>query len=509
MADRLEEYIHRHPLPDNSLNVVSSVDIDVAQLVKDGVLEVVPQNQVKDLRLSSSSFKIPKSDPKFARYVYNGQPFDSLLKEMLKDRGMDIPKMPSLSIREVVAEIRRGWKYISINDFKSFFFQIPIHRKLGNFLVVAVRFGDEIRYYRCIALPMGITFAPAAAQHIALYTKQLLSSLHPDIVFELIIWIDNVILLTNTEEDAAVLRKSYDCILETLGIAAKAWEFGTCLETLGLVIDLSSGVKISPSRKSLEKLNDSFSKFISEPTPRHFLAFHGSAMWITYMAAIPLCFIPDFMNILRSESRFLASFSDPSLIPWDVTRESLKTPKVLEACHRVRDLCLGAQIEGICQNLPPIIAAHSDASTSAMAGISIDNQIRFGLRFECSQLDIFVVELLAGALLSVLLRLRFGDPHPAIPWLWITDNTVAKFSILKGHSASPLGDQTLRFWFKWGIPPSCQMWVPTACMRADGFTRPDKFISNPNSLSSCTIPCLVCPKHDINLIPSWNTVLVV
>ena len=164
-------------------------------------------------------------------------------------------------------------------------------------------------------------------------------------------------------------------------------------------------------------------------------------MWICYLAAIPLAFISDFMTLIREESRYIAQFPPPATPPWNEIRPCLNTPATFSLCQTVATLCENAVLRGPTFSAPPAFVGHSDASCSAMAGVTLDNRVSFSIFQQIAQPDIFIVELLAGALLSIVLRHIHGDSSPPLPWLWITDSLVAKFAMLKGHSAPPLADE--------------------------------------------------------------------
>ena len=119
---------------------------------------------------------------------------------------------------------------------------------------------------------MGISFALSTAQHLAEYTATLLRERFPDTDFDIILWIDNVILLTNNTEDDKILRAAYDDILFHLGIVAKEWECGTSLEALGMDIDLTNST-IKPAQKSLLKIQEVLSEVEKEPSCRNFYKF--------------------------------------------------------------------------------------------------------------------------------------------------------------------------------------------------------------------------------------------
>lgn len=509
LTDLLQDYINKHQQQYLLLKSTptSSNNIELQQLVNEKVIVEV-QDPTK-LMLIATAFKVAKSNGKESRLVYDGQNFDTLIEQALEYKQQTLPKMPPINIRNVTAQILNGWNYISSNDFKSFFYQFQIHPTLSNFFGIKVQLPNgKFKYYKMIVMPQGINFSSSLAQHVALYTKQLLQLQFPNLHFDLVVWIDNILLLTNKLEDDLTLRKAYDLILQQFGIQAKDWETGTQLEVLGLKIDLTQNNKsITPCTRSMEKFTTALNNFTTTPTPRNFLAFHGSAMWMCYVGNIPLCFIPDFMDTIRSESRWIASFKNPSEVPWDTTRKELNNNTLFELCNNIYNICKRARLTQHQHQFPPLHAGFTDASTESMAGISHDNRFAFNFKLSCNPQEIFTTELLAAALYSITLRLHFGDITPRLPWLWIADNTVAKYAILKGHSASTIAEMILRFWCNYGIIPSHVMWVPTKCMKADGFTRSSEFTTNVYNLQNCNNE--TCNKnnneHEAFPVPNWNT----
>jgi hypothetical protein len=479
-------------------------------LVDMKVIQPVDVSNASQLLIIAPTFKVPKSCGKLARSVYNGQRFDTVLQEVLKWKNLQVPPMPNLSIRTVVKQILSGWKYISSNDFTSFFFQIKIHPMLGNLLGIEVHLGNDRRFFKMIALPMGITFSPALAQHIALVLKQYLKQKIAHIDFDIVVWIDNILILTNTPEDNEFVRNEFDKLLQHLGIAAKAWEFPdpetNVITALGLEINLHQQI-IKPSAKSIKKLNDAFDELSSEANPRSFFVFQGLVMWMSYFGNIPLCFMTDFMEIVRKESRWLASFtSRTATVPWYDRRSELDNGNVRTLAGSIRQRCINLIVKGPLYSLPPSLIASSDASATMIAGLTLDHKLAFSLPLVVSPRLIFLSELLAGALLSVMIRHSFPFVCPPLPWLWLTDNTIAKFAVVKGHSASPLAEEILRFWFKFGLFPSHVMWVPTDCMPADKLTRRETFATSFSELKSCELknPGDQVHSHPVAEIPCWN-----
>ena len=352
LADQLLNYVRDHPptTPPYLNPRLSAFDLQWDWLTQNNIVEQVTADKIKDLKVISVGFKVLKSDLKSSRFVWDGGDFDKLVKAMLLHSRQTtststtatpsspssspplLPIMPPISIRNVARRVLSGWKRISTNDYKSFFFLIPIHPTLRNFMGMACRGNDgkTIRFFRMKVLPMGISFAPSTAQHVAEYTTQLLRKKHPLITFDIILWIDNVILLTNTIEDDSLLRRSYDEILAELGIVAKAWEVDTSLEALGLDIDLNQQI-IRPSKKSLEKMNTALDNFVQTPSCRNFYKFHGSTMWIsvtllTFLSSsspTSCLSLPDFNLLLTTVSyslhysllltHFILFFSEHSL----------------------------------------------------------------------------------------------------------------------------------------------------------------------------------------------------
>jgi hypothetical protein len=480
---------------------------DVHKLEQMRVVSSVPADKVDNILLFAQLFKVPKADGISARSVYNGQQFDSMLNLVLKsisteDKTVVVPPMPPLSIRSVVKQLLHGWSHISMIDFTSFFFQIEIHPALGNLLGAKVSINNKLKYYKMKALPMGITFSPALAQHIALQLKHCIKVLLAHISFDMIVWIDNILILTNTEDDNRTVRNEYDKLLKEVGIVAKKWEFpdsNNNITALGLEINLQQKT-IKPSQKSIEKLKSTFDSLKTTATAQSFFVFQGLIMWMCYLGNIPLCEIPQFMTVVRNESRWLAQFTSRSTsVPWMERRKSLSQQQFIETAQDVFNKCINIIVTGPSTSLPPAMIHHTDASTQALAGISLCNSIGFSLKLKSCHRVIHIVEILAGALQSVMIRNRF--PFAKIPWLWVTDNTVAKFAVTKAHSASDLAEEVLRFWLEFGLFPTHVMWVPTTCMRADGLTRPESFVENLKDLNCCQPN----HNHEVHEVPSWTT----
>lgn len=513
LADQLKHFLSR---PENKhfFKPVqpSRHTIDPTGLKNMKVIETASENE---LVLVSYSFLVPKSDGSSARYVFDGSLFDEVLKAMLATKGKTVPPMPKIHIRSAISKILAGWKYISTIDFTSFFFQISIHSALRNFFGILV---NDI-FYRLKVLPMGITFAPALAQHVAEFTIKLLRMRYPNINFEAVVWIDNILILTNSIDDNLFLQNQYSNILQEFDIKAKPWEYDPGIQTLtalGLRIDLRDRT-IVPSKKTLTKLSTAASALLSDPCLANFFSFSGMVTWISYLSASPLSLRHDFMSILRETSRLAASLLEDEE-SWFTRRENIISSSLVDDL-----VCFCNSVIARGDQRPPssVLWGHTDSSTTGFAGILCDNSLvqifDHSIRQNpiscdplCSHRQIAVLEMLAGSLFSLLI-----PSHPVLsrfkyvrngrvryPWLWLVDNTVSKFAIIKGHSSSLLMDRVLRFWLNYGNLPAQVAWVTTLCMRADPLTRPDKFVvTDLSSLPGCSAEC----RHEIIDVPAWNS----
>lgn len=351
------------------------------------VEEIGSENERQKILLFASARKIMKSDGKSARSVYNGQRFDLILEKVLKWKNLEIPPMPPLSIRGCVRQLLQGWKYIASNDLTSFFFQIQIHSTLGNLLGITVHLGNNRKIFKMIALPMGITFSPALAQHIALFIRQYLRKILAHIDFDIVVWIDNFLVLTNTPEDNEIVREEFDKLLLQLGIAAKQWQFPDAnnnnnMEALGLRSNLEQQT-VKPAPKTIDKLNIAYNDLVNNSDPRSFFVFQGLVMWTCYLGNVPLCFANDWMKFVREQARWLASYTNNTQqVPWTTRKRDLEDNTLHSAAQRMLRLSLEVVVTGPLHALPPALISHTDASTEALAGISLCNKLIFSFELK-------------------------------------------------------------------------------------------------------------------------------
>ena len=459
------------------------------------------------LHFSARAFRVPKSDNASSRFVWNGRPFDTFLKEALASRGEDVPKMPRRHLREAAFRILCGWKHISTVDLTSFFFQFRVHPKLSAYFGFFMR-GEALVM---IVLPMGICFAPAWAQHVAEYLVQVVRARLAGKVgpFDIIVWVDNFVVLCDNASDDAVIRDALDAVFAELDLVHKSWEIGavhgTRLTALGLDIDLRRRTVV-PAAKTIETLDDHLDSFISDRTPAAFNALVGSIMHLTFIGTKPICLLPDFMRLVRSQARRFATSAPFQRVEGWYDPDPAFTDATVRLCCAAVVFVRSARLSGEQRRPPPTAEIFTDASNSALAGIS-HSESMFIREAPCHSHKIQTAELLAGVLGAVLLRVPPGG------WTWAVDNTVAKYALLKGHSASDSADRVLRLWFHMAALavaplPAYVAFVPSGCNRADALTR----LTEPAFLSVSSTadervrrPC--DHRHEALPMPRWNFVV--
>jgi hypothetical protein len=172
-------------------------------------------------------------------------------------------------------------------------------------------------------------------------------------------------------------------------------------------------------------------------------------------------------------------------------------------CDMARDRVINAVAFGPIVFNPPAAEIYTDASNEFIGGINEANQV-FALAAPTTHNMIQTAELLGGVLAGVLFQAR--------DWIWAVDNTVARYAIYKGHSASAAADEVLRFAFnlaRAGILqlPTYVAWIPSACNRADPLTRPPESVGGrplEDALQACGPACKFGGRHEAIEIPIWK-----
>jgi hypothetical protein len=262
--------------------------------------------------------------------VLDGRRFDELFHGTLS-----LPKMPSLDIIDIIDRIlSREWVTISSVDISSMFYQFRIHQSMRPFF----HFRNSDGHFHMNALPMGICFAPAFAQHVSNYIVNLVKSNLAQFHFDAFAWIDNFIVVSLSPEADEQIRAAFDQTFLRLSLVTKPWEGGgNRLELLGLSFDLSTKT-VYPTQRALTNLRKSMSTMRELPTVFHLLTWFGHAMWINYtVLRYPLCLRPTIMDTIRTACRApQADWHSPCTFPhwseadrWteELTSASFTTPR--------------------------------------------------------------------------------------------------------------------------------------------------------------------------------------
>ena len=232
------------------------------------------------------AFLVEKSDHKTSRFIWNGGNFDILFHATFGPE----PPMPRLHMRDAVRRLLAGWRRISTADFKSFFFQFGLHpalQRLFGFYMHGTALAMTV-------MPMGICFAPSWAQHVSLYLVELIHARLPSVEFDIIVWIDNLVLLCNSVADEKLIQDTADDLFAEVNLVTKGWQDkpadgGNIIEVLGVNVNLRDHLRptVRPTDAEKQELREARSKFYKERTIENLFRFTGKVMWFSYVGGIP------------------------------------------------------------------------------------------------------------------------------------------------------------------------------------------------------------------------------
>ncbi len=132
----------------------------------------------------------------------------------------------------------------------------------------------------------------------------------------------------------------------------------------------------------------------------------------------------------------------------------------MEALHRAA--C--SAVSGVVSERTSAEEMWSDASTTGLAAVRMPQTTTWAVQTPVHQTAIFAGELAAGLL---------GSEHlqPSNFYNWFVDNEAAARAMLRGHSASQLGDAILSRWISSGKAPGRVTMVPSECNIVDPLSR--------------------------------------
>jgi len=441
-SDSLASQLTLLPAPVSRRTISRNVALhsQLTALLSQGTLQ-----REENPRHCQSFFLVPKSNLASSRLIQDCRQLNELIH-----KAVEVPKMPLPDIRDAINRILRFPVVWSV-DAKSMFYQFAVSSSLSQWL--GGRIGGARGEFTSVvlrALPMGVTFAPTFAQHVANYICECVQRRYSGSRrVDVFAWVDNFVFLAETEEDSDLLRQAFYDIAAIVNLRVKEEIRGPEIELLGLRFDLTKSV-VRPSDRSKGKLQETLAE-ISNGSHEAFMRWLGTALWVNHTTLRrPLCFAEHLMRRLRSIATTADWYGASEITPMTLAQAAEFTTAARESSTSAR---------------PPAERGTetlvSDASTQGMAGLLGDRA--FNWMAPIPQRRIFCAELLAGLCAAEFCKVpeRYG---------WTTDNAAAARAMERGHSSSPLGDEILRKWISRG-PPSMITLVPTECMIADGLSR--------------------------------------
>ena len=505
LADRLRDHIRgdpsclerAKPCDQTCLRGLSPRDLSTAGIAR---------RHEGDVDFSAVAFRVPKSDGATSRFVWNGHEYDKLHQDVMGKP----PKMPTLHPRDVVARILSGWRHISAVDFTSWFFQFGLPPALQTFFSFKMCRNTTM----CMTvLPMGVCWAPTWAQHVALFITQVArrNLEEYNIVFDVVVWIDNLVVLSNSAADSERVQRAIDEVCRQLNVKTKPWECegdgSSITRTLGFEVNLRDQW-LRPAAKSRDKLDAAIDEFRTKRTPAQYFTLVGNLMWFAFVGAHSLCLFGRFMRFLREQSQRAIAAKEQH--QWTTPDTTTFSDDIFNVVHEVYAAVRGTIVHGQQRRPPPSrIKWSTDASPQAAAGVNnYNNDDVFVLPLATTARGILPAELLAGFLASLLYDEDRRRHHPSVTW--VTDNQAAYYAVLKAHSANELADIILCAWLLLSKLPDHVTWVPSNCQPADAFTRTENFPTSTDQyirlLNSHRATCTRCAtdSHETATVPLYD-----
>lgn len=436
----------------------------VDRLLESGTI----QRAVTSGILTSPVFRVMKSDGISSRFILDGREFDLLFKEVFEKP----PRMPELNINLVIERLLdTKWKVISSADIRSMFFQFGLHPSLRSFFHFSMRSSAKhFEDFELCALPMGICFAPAWAQHVSNYIIEIVRRNLPTANFDIIAWIDNFIVVSPDQEKDRIVRQQLDNIFDELYLRAKPWEGGADqLTVLGVSIDLRRHIA-TPTEKSVANLARAYEDIQStHVTPRDFMRWFGQVIWISFaVAKIPLCFFPNTMTTVREVCREHVNLDEENM---------RLTSAVLTECRRLFELLRDAKRTSSLYK-PGTPTIWTDACSTGIGAINPATSQALHIPLHIAEGKMNAAELFCGYIASMIFGVR---DHR-----WITDNTAAFHAFVKGHSPSAAMDMILRLWIP-KCPASDAGWISTRFQSSDIVSRLQQRFTDEELAANCIV----------------------
>jgi hypothetical protein len=414
-------------------------------------------------RMRINAFKVPKGDHE-ARLVLDGRRFDDMLRTLEHQRKLQLPPMPPLHIRDTIDTLLAPSRtVIATVDAKSMFYQFHIHPTLSAFF--ALSGFENVRF---AALPMGITFAPAWAQHLSNHllavTRARYARERHTGEWDAAAWIDNYIFAADNISTMEHVKTIFLALASEVNMRLKEWtvtEGAThTLEALGILLDVRARTA-APTAKSREVMNRFRTALRDERatmTARSFLTFFGHASFVSYaVLRYPLCLIPGLMREQRRLARLRHYDEEPT---------TLSDAEAVEAIQWLDRLTAGRFVMQPPWRQPPVEYC-TDASGTGIGIVIVPvptgHITRVRVQAPLGDGPIFASEMLAGLIAA---------PVAQAGGTWVVDNTSAAYAMIRGHSGSDVLDALLRLWIQTAKLPSAIKIVKSEQQIADALSRP-------------------------------------
>lgn len=437
--------------------------------------------------LFNAVFTVPKSDGHSSRLIFDGR----LVNSLIEKSGIRVPPTPLPPLSELIHR-HLPFKIRATLDAMSMFYQFRVESKSLQALLGFKLGGTRGNFCPLLfgVLPMGLSFAPAFAQHVSMYmldrVRQKIEG--HGVTYVLDVWIDNFIISASTDELCQALVREVQQIAMYLGLRLKpcvtSGSGGIGIDILGLRFE---NLSVSLSDRNCRSLSERMTRVFHNPTPWNFVSWFGSVLFATqYVCETPLCAFTLVMSRLRKVMTGLTchffpglySLVAPSMIPltWH-SRISLSVGE-LECMRQMTEAAMTAVlVPSLSSSEESTMVVWTDASSWGLGGVNVQDDKEpylpeteeiWTLRSNLTDsVGIFAAELAAGVL--ALLRAKEDSGKPAS--VWYTDNAAASRAVIRGHSSSPLGDFLLCALKKNDAWPRSVCLVPSACQRADPLSR--------------------------------------
>jgi hypothetical protein len=298
---------------------------------------------------------------------------------------------------------------------------------------------------------MGVTFAPAFAQHVARYLADE-AIRRSQVKGDIVVWIDNFILVSSDQHNLQILESAFLSLMKEVQLELKEESVYLQIFTaLGITFDLQTGTATIP-----EDFKEG--SITALETTKDALVVFGRFVWANYsVARQPMALYPKVLKGIREAAKM--QLHERPRFDMATVAEMLSLEQNIRKAKFTRRERTAA----------PTRRIWTDASVSGMgvydeaSGVTVHIPISGVM-----STDIAALEACALVVAAIIFRLP-GNEN----FIWMTDNTVCYYTFLKGHGRNEAVNAALRFLHVLECAPRCVGWVSTDCQKADFLSRAD------------------------------------